>query len=108
MPVDLAVLHAAATATPSRPLPQGVVIVRRSPRECLRDAELRGAPDHELRLLEEAAIAAGVTRIRALLRSGAPVTAAERAAYERDCELLRRFPEDRRGVAGEGWFHLAR
>lgn len=70
------------------------------------DAEKRGASDQEIRLLEEAAIAASIARVRARLRAGEYVSAVERARYERDCELLRRFPDNRRGVAGEGWFDL--
>src|SRR5690348_1864879 len=120
MPVDLAALphppmtHVATTAALA-PRHERVVIVRpqgravtarRSARDTLLEAELRGAPDHELRLLEEAAIAANIAGVRAMLRTGGTLTSAQRAQFERDCELLRRFPENRRGVAGGGWFHL--
>jgi hypothetical protein len=97
MPVDL-------VARAAHPAAERVVIVRRRCGVALLDAELRAAPDHELRILEEAAIAASVARFRALLREGAIVSRAQRSQYDRDCELLRRFPEDRRGIAGEGWF----
>lgn len=108
VPVDVAVVPHALVAL-EKPRPNVVVVppVRRSARDALLDAELRGAPDHELRLLEEAAIAANISRIRSRIRAGESVTAAERAHFERDCELLRRFPNDRRGIDGAGWFHLA-
>lgn len=96
MPVDLVV----------RPAERIVIVGRRSALDALLDAELRGAPDHELRLLEEGAIAASITRVRAALREGDAVSADERARFERDRELLRRFPEDRRGPTGSDWFHL--
>lgn len=96
MPVDLVV----------RPAERILVIGRRSALDALFDAELRGAPEHELRLLEEAAIAANIARVRAALREGGAVSAADRAHFERDRELLRRFPEDRRGATGSDWFHL--
>lgn len=118
MPVDLAVGPADTAArevietvdlvaSPVRPSGEQVVIVRRrSAREALLEAELRGAPEHEVRLLEEAAIAANISRVRAALREGVMVSPEQRAQFERDRELLRRFPGDRRGAAGEGWFHL--
>src|SRR5690242_9569332 len=108
MPVDLAAMpHAPVTRPPTaapRSRLEPVVIVRRSARDALLEAELRGAPDHELRLLEEAAIAANIARVRAVLRAGGTLTSAQRAQFERDCELLRRFPEDRRGADGGDWF----
>ena len=98
-----------STATPVRPSRERVVIVRRrSAHDALLEAELRNAPEHEVRLLEEAAIAASVARVRAVLREGGTVTTGQRRQFERDCELMRRFPDDRRGVGGEGWFHLPR
>ncbi|MGH8890871.1 MAG: hypothetical protein ACRDV3_14075 [Acidothermaceae bacterium] len=118
MPVDLAIGPAEAAArgasesvelvaSPNRPQGERVVILRRrSARAALLEAELRGAPEHEVRLLEEAAIAANVSRVRAALREGGAVTPGQRAQFERDRELMRRFPDDRRGAAGEGWFHL--
>ncbi len=87
MPVDLPVRH-------------------RSAAQALREAERRSAPAHEIRLLEEAAIAASIAQVRAMMRQGRTLTLAEREQFDRDRELLRRFPEDRRGVNGEGWFHL--
>lgn len=97
MPVDLVV----------RPAERITIVGRRCALDTLLDAELRAAPEHELRLLEEAAIAANIARVRAALREGGAVSAGERAQFERDCELLRRFPEDRRGADGSGWFHLS-
>jgi hypothetical protein len=117
MPVDLAMGLADAAARGHSDtselvaplIPQGervVIIRRRSAREALLEAELRGAPEHEVRLLEEAAIAANISSIRAALRNSGAVTPQQRAQSERDRELMRRFPDDRRGLAGEGWFHL--
>ena len=118
MPVDLAIGPADAAAreasesvelVAARSRPQGdrvVILRRRSAREALLEAESRGAPEHEVRLLVEAAIAANISRVRTALREGAPVTPSQRAQFERDRELMRRFPDDRRGVACEGWFHL--
>lgn len=121
MPVDLAEVKLATwppdavadrvetVPAPIRPLGEPVVIVRRrSVHDALREAELRAAPEHELQLLEEAALAASIAAVRALLRNGGTVTTAKREQYERDCELMRRFPNDRRGANGEGWFHLSR
>ena len=85
-----------------------VIVRRRSAHEALLEAERRGAPDHEIRLREEAAIAASIARVRRLMRDGVVLTSGQRAQFERDRELLRRFPDDRRGVAGEGWVHLTR
>jgi hypothetical protein len=93
---------AAATAPPERL----VVVRRRSARDALIEAESCGAPEHEVRLLEEAAIVAAISGVRAWLRDGHPVTTAQREQFDRDRELMRRFPDDRRGEAGEGWFHL--
>jgi hypothetical protein len=117
MPVDLAIGPADAAARGHSEtsefvaplIPQGervVIIRRRSAREALLEAELRGAPEHEVRLLEEAAIAANISSIRTALRNSGAVTPQQRAQFERDRELMRRFPDDRRGLAGEGWFHL--
>lgn len=85
-----------------------VIVRRRCAREALLDAEKRGAPDDEIRILEEAAIAASITRVRAILRQRGSISPAQRAQFERDRELLRRFPDDRRGTAGEGWVHVPR
>jgi hypothetical protein len=114
MPVDL---RAASAQTPKldgpidRPADRTaddvvVVVRRRSALDALLDAERRGAPEHEVRLLEEAAIAAAIARFRATVRKGGAATTAQRRQFERDCELLRRFPEDRRGLHGEDWFDL--
>jgi len=114
MPLDLAVKPQDAPAPLSAPPvrfvapAEPVIIRRRSARQALLDAELRGAPDQELRILEEAAIAASIARVRQSLRAGLPVTPARRTQLERDQELLRRFPDDRRGTDGEGWFHVPR
>jgi len=98
-------LEFAAPSIP--PLGQRVVIVRRqSARDALLAAEWRNAPEHEVHLLEEASIAASMARVRAVLREGGTVTTGQRRQFERDCELMRRFPDDRRGIGGEGWFHL--
>jgi hypothetical protein len=88
------------------PVEADVRVARPCARDVLLEAEQRGAPSTEVRLLEEAAIAAGIARVRARLRAGAAVSPAEARQYERDQELLRRFPDDRRGPAGEGWFHV--
>lgn len=107
MPVDLAA--SPPLAAPARPLGGRIVILRRrSVRDALREAELRGAPEHELQLLEDAALAASIAGVRALLREGGKVSTTKREQFERDCELMRRFPNDRRGINGEGWFHLTR
>jgi hypothetical protein len=79
---------------------------RRSAHDAVLEAERRGAPSSEIRLLEEAAIATAIARVRANIRAGGAVSQAERRRYERDQELLRRFPDDRRGPDGEGWFHV--
>lgn len=121
MPVDLVVRPTDATepieavAPPTATIAgrvsrrdEVVIVRRRSPRAALLQAELRGAPDAEIRILEEAAIAAAVARVRALLREGGAVSTTQREQFERDRELLRRFPDDRRGVDGKGWFHITR
>jgi hypothetical protein len=76
----------------------------RAARENLERAERRGAPDDELQRIEDAVIAARVSMMRAAMRQGLPVTEAERELLERDSELLRRFPSDRAGDGGVGWF----
>lgn len=70
----------------------------------LAEAESRDAPDAELRLLHEAVIAARLSEARAAVQSGATLSAAQLRRLERDLQLLRRFPEDRRGGDGLGWF----
>jgi hypothetical protein len=70
----------------------------------LEHAEARGAPPEELRRMEEAVIAARVAQIRAAMRAGSVLTAAEQRQLDRDVELLRRFPSDREGDGGLGWF----
>jgi hypothetical protein len=106
MPVDLAA--SPPVTAPIHPTSGRIVILRRrSVSEALREAELRGAPEHELQLLEEAALAASIAGVRARLREGGTVSTAKRELFERDCELMRRFPNDRRGINGEGWFHLS-
>ena len=70
----------------------------------LAEAESRDAPEAELRLLQEAVIAARVGEARAAIHSGTGVSAGQVHQLERDLELLRRFPEDRRGDNGLGWF----
>jgi hypothetical protein len=70
----------------------------------LVSAESRGAPEAELRLLEEGVIAARIGELRAAAHEGHAVPAAHVNQLERDLELLRRFPEDRRGDDGLGWF----
>lgn len=70
----------------------------------LTQAEARGAPEAELRLLQEAVIAARLSEARTAAHSGAVLPPTRLQQLERDLELLRRFPEDRRGDDGLGWF----
>jgi hypothetical protein len=69
----------------------------------LADAEQQHAPDEVLRLLEESVIAARVAVMRGAQRAGA-LSNDDQQQFERDRELLRRFPSDRGGVDGVGWF----
>lgn len=70
----------------------------------LTQAETRGAPEAELRLLQEAVIAARLSEARTAAHSGVVLPPTRLQQLERDLELLRRFPEDRRGEEGLGWF----
>jgi hypothetical protein len=70
----------------------------------LEEAERRGAPADVLQILEEAVIAARIAMLRVAERAGAPIDPAARRQLERDRELLRRFPGDRAGDDGAGWF----
>ncbi|WP_148204501.1 hypothetical protein [Acidothermus cellulolyticus] len=106
MPVDFIARPAKDIGDPLEVYRENLGVRRRCPRQALLDAECRGAPDQEIRLLEEAAIAASIAEIRHRIRRGERLDPVERARYERDCELLRRFPESRRGPDGRGWFDL--
>jgi hypothetical protein len=70
----------------------------------LQDAERRGASADELQILDEAVIAARVAMLRATDRAGTLNDPAARRQLDRDRELLRRFPGDRAGDDGVGWF----
>jgi hypothetical protein len=72
--------------------------------ENFEDAERGGAPNDVLLLLEEAVIAARISMLRRALRGGRVISAADRSQLKRDRELLRRFPRDRGGAGGVGWF----
>ena len=70
----------------------------------LTQAEARGAPEAELRLLQEAVIAARLSEARTAAHAGAVLPPTRLRQLERDLELLRRFPENRRGADGLDWF----
>lgn len=70
----------------------------------LEDAELRGASADVLQILQETVIAARLAMLRAAERAGSRIDPAARRQLERDRELLRRFPGDRSGDGGVGWF----
>lgn len=89
-----------ATTQPVQPV--GVRL--RAALASLERAEVRGAPPEELRRMEEAVIVARVAQVRAAMRAGSVLTTAEQRQLERDVELLRRFPSDREGDGGLGWF----
>jgi hypothetical protein len=69
----------------------------------LEAAERRRAPDEVLRLLEESVIAARLVVMRGAQRAGA-LSNDDQRQFERDRELLRRFPSERGGTNGVGWF----
>jgi hypothetical protein len=68
------------------------------------DAERSGASDDVLLLLEEAVIAARISMLRRADHLGRVISAADHDQLKRDRELLRRFPRDRGGAGGIGWF----
>ena len=73
----------------------------------LEEAERRGVAADVLQIFDEAVIAARVAMLRAADRAGTLdglYGPAERRQLERDKELLRRFPADRAGDDGVGWF----
>jgi hypothetical protein len=70
----------------------------------LMDAESRNAPEAELLLLQEAVIVARVSDVRVATHAGETLSPARARQLERDVELVRRFPENRRGVDGANWF----
>ncbi len=70
----------------------------------LEDAERRGASTDVLQILQETVIAARLAMLRVAERAGSPIDPAARRQLERDRELLRRFPGDRSGDEGVGWF----
>jgi hypothetical protein len=70
----------------------------------LEEAERRGASADILQILQETVIAARIAMLRVAERAGTPIDPAARRQLERDRELLRRFPGDRGGEEGVGWF----
>ena len=89
-----------ATEPAERPQGRRLVAALRA----LTHAEARGAPEAELRLLQEAVIAARLSEARTAAHAGAVLSPTRLRQLARDQELLRRFPENRRGADGLDWF----